>query len=90
MISQKKKKSRSKLEIYTAILKFCLNNLPYKTKIMQKCNLSGHWYKEYIYKLEMRGMLERVEKRKFKTTEKGKMFISLYEKLSGLLEEGKL
>jgi predicted transcriptional regulator len=74
---------RSKLEIVAAILQACL--LPRgKTRIMCKVRLNFTQANDYLSQLTSRGLLSQ-KNGKYKTTEKGREFISSYNHLGAII-----
>jgi predicted transcriptional regulator len=74
---------RARFEIVADILQACL--LPRgKTRIMCKVRLNFPQANEYLDQLVSLGLLSK-KKGKYKTTEKGRQFISTYNHLSGMI-----
>ena len=76
--------ARGTIDIIADILFLC-NSWNKKTKIMYKANLSHQMLKFYLWHLVKLGLLEESKEMKFKTTEKGHVFLSDYEHMAGLL-----
>lgn len=80
------KSNRGKIEIIGDILGVCLAGEAKRTHIMYRGNLSHDMLKSYTDELVSKGLVElNVGKGKFKTTEKGKEFLSHYAKIRELL-----
>jgi len=77
------KMRRSRFEIVAGILQACL--LPRgKTRIMCKVKLNFSQANEYLSQLTSLGLLAH-EKRKYKTTDKGRQFILTYNHLGEII-----
>lgn len=76
--------ARGTIDIIADILALC-NTWNKRTKIMYKANLSHQMLKFYLWHLVELGLLEESEDMKFKTTEKGRMFLSHYQHMAKLL-----
>jgi predicted transcriptional regulator len=80
------KGNRGKIEIIGDILGVCLAGNAKRTHIMYRGNLSHDMLKSYTDELVNKGLVELVgDKGHFKTTEKGKEFLSHYGKIRELL-----
>ena len=79
---------RSRTDITAAILKSAIEeNGAGMTRIMYNSFLSFNQIKEYLSLLVTNGLLEYHEgNRKYKTTNKGKRFLKLYENVDELLK----
>lgn len=76
--------ARGTIDIIADILLLC-TTWNKRTRIMYKANLSHQMLKVYVWHLVELGLLEESEDMKFRTTEKGKVFLSHYQHLSRLL-----
>jgi predicted transcriptional regulator len=76
--------ARGTIDIIADILSLC-SSCNKRTKIMYKANLSHHMLKFYVWHLVELGLLEESEDMKFKTTEKGRAFLSHYQHMARLL-----
>jgi predicted transcriptional regulator len=76
--------ARGTIDIIADILSLC-GSWNKRTKIMYKANLSHQMLKFYIWHLVELGLLEQSKDMKFKTTEKGRIFLSHYQHMSRLL-----
>ena len=76
--------ARGTIDIIADILALC-STWNKKTKIMYKANLSHQMLKFYLWHLVELGLLEESDDMKFKTTEKGKAFLSHYQHMARLL-----
>jgi len=56
-----------------------------KTKVMYKANLSHQMLKFYLWHLVELGLLEESSDMKFRTTERGREFLSHYQSMTRLL-----
>ena len=80
------KGNRGKIEIIGDILGVCLAGNAKRTHIMYRGNLSHDMLKSYTDELVNKGLVElEGDKGHFKTTEKGKEFLSHYSKIRELL-----
>ena len=82
---------RSRLNIMASILSLCSKKITQKTHIMYFCNLSYDQLQRYLEFLIRMGLLEVVKnedmKECYKTTESGKEFLGLFNKLKDFLSE---
>ena len=76
--------ARGTIDIIADILSLC-NSWNKRTKIMCKANLSHQMLKFYIWHLVELELLEESGDMKFKTTEKGRAFLSHYQHMARLL-----
>jgi predicted transcriptional regulator len=76
--------ARGTIDIIADILSLC-GSWNKRTKIMYKANLSHQMLKFYIWHLVELGLLEESEDMKFRTTEKGRAFLSHYQHITRLL-----
>lgn len=76
--------ARGTIDIIADILTLC-NSWNKRTKIMYKANLSHQMLKFYLWHLVDLGLLEESEDMKFKTTERGREFLSHYQRIARLL-----
>lgn len=84
--SSQSKGNRGKIEIIGDILGVCLAGDAKRTHIMYKGNLSHDMLKSYTDELVGKGLVEVIGDRgQFRTTEKGKEFLSHYGKIRELL-----
>lgn len=79
-------KRRGEFDIISDILECAINPLV-KTEIMYKANLSFSQLKIYLNLLISTNLLEEINssRREYKTTEKGKQFISNYKEIQKIL-----
>jgi predicted transcriptional regulator len=76
--------ARGTIDIIADILSLC-SSWNKRTKIMYKANLSHQMLKFYVWHLVELGMLEESEDMMFKSTEKGRAFLSHYQHMARLL-----
>lgn len=76
--------ARGTIDIIADILALC-STWNKKTKIMYKANLSHQMLKFYLWHLVELNLLEESQETKFRTTEKGKAFLSHYRQMTKLL-----
>lgn len=76
--------ARGTIDIIADILALC-STWNKRTKIMYTANLSHQMLKFYLWHLVELGLLEESEDMKFKTTEKGEVFLSHYQQMAKLL-----
>ena len=76
--------ARGTIDIIADILALC-SFWNKRTKIMYKANLSHQMLKFYLWHLVELELLEESEDMKFKTTEKGRAFLSHYHHMARLL-----
>jgi predicted transcriptional regulator len=76
--------ARGTIDIIADILGLC-GTWNKKTKIMYKANLSHQMLKFYLWHLVELELLEESQDMKFKTTEKGREFLSHYQHMAKLL-----
>ncbi len=76
--------TRGAIDITADILALC-STWNKRTKIMYKANLSHQMLKFYLWHLVELGLLEESQDMKFKTTEKGRTFLSHYRQMTKLL-----
>ncbi|MEW6604317.1 MAG: winged helix-turn-helix domain-containing protein [Thermoproteota archaeon] len=76
--------ARGTIDIIADILALC-STWNKRTKIMYKANLSHQMLKFYLWHLVELGLLEESQDMKFKTTEKGRTFLSHYRQMTKLL-----
>jgi predicted transcriptional regulator len=79
------KGNRGKIEIIGDILGVCLAGNAKRTHIMYRGNLSHDMLKSYTDELVSKGLVEVSDKGQFRTTEKGKEFLTHYGKIRELL-----
>ena len=81
---------RNHFNIMAAILSLCRRKLIQKTRIMYLCNLSYDQLQRYIELLTRLGLLEVIvesDKEYYRTTERGKEFLDVFQKLETFLSE---
>ncbi|HEX7033818.1 MAG TPA: winged helix-turn-helix domain-containing protein [Nitrososphaera sp.] len=76
--------ARGTIDIIADILALC-STWNKRTKIMYKANLSHQMLKFYLWHLVELGLLEESQDMRFKTTEKGRTFLSYYRQMTKLL-----
>lgn len=76
--------ARGTIDIIADILSLC-NSWNKRTKIMYKANLSHQMLKFYLSHLVDLELIEESEDKQFKTTEKGRTFLSHYQQMAWLL-----
>lgn len=76
--------TRGAVDITADILSLC-NTWNKRTKIMYRANLSHQMLKFYLWHLVELGLLEKSQDMKFKTTDKGRAFLSHYRQMTKLL-----
>lgn len=76
--------ARGTIDIIADILALC-GTWNKRTKIMYKANLSHQMLKFYLWHLVELDLLEESQDMKFKTTEKGRAFLSHYRQMTKLL-----
>jgi predicted transcriptional regulator len=76
---------RTQYDIVFNILEFCLKNQKL-TNIIHKCTLSWPQTKKYLIKINHYGLLEKQGKF-YKTTEKGRIFLTKYKEVLAELEK---
>jgi predicted transcriptional regulator len=77
--------ARGTIDIIADILALC-SIWNKKTKIMYKANLSHQMLKFYLWHLVELGLLEESQDMRFKTSEKGRAFLSHYQHMARLLD----
>ena len=82
-VKRRGKMRRSRFEIVADILQTCLSP-QCKTRVMCKVKLNFTQANEYLSQLTSLGLLSQ-EKRKYKTTDKGRRFISAYNHLGEII-----
>lgn len=86
-IKIKRMKYRSKTDIFSNILETASGSGAVKTKIMYQVFISHDQMKGYLSFLTERGLLNYdLDTRKFKTTEKGKRFLQIYNQIDDMIK----
>jgi predicted transcriptional regulator len=91
MMASERKNNRGKIQIIGDILSLATSGIN-KTHIMYKANLSYEQVYLYLEELISKSLIEQAVSAEgvvFRTTEKGRDFLSYYSHLTEFLEEGK-
>ena len=91
MMASERKNNRGKIQIMGDVLSLATSGIK-KTHIMYKANLSYEQVHLYLEELISKRLIEQdvsADGGVFRTTEKGRDFLSYYSHLTELLEEGK-
>jgi predicted transcriptional regulator len=79
-------KKRTTYEIYCEMLQIC-QKPQNKTRIIYKTNTSYTSFRKYLEKLQEMRLLQLEPENRYKTTERGKIFLQKYEGIRQFLEE---
>jgi len=79
--------NRGRIEIIGDILAVCLERTTRRTHIMYKGNLSYVMLRDYTNELVRKGLVEEEDSGSYITTEKGRAYLTYYERLKEILAE---
>jgi predicted transcriptional regulator len=80
--------TRSRIDIISQILETANGGISTKIKIMYKTNLSYAQLKDYLIALVNKNLISYdLDTNTFKTTEKGLIFLEIYNKLGNIMRE---
>src|SRR5438105_69967 len=82
--------NRGRTEIIGDILAVCLERTTRRTHIMYKGNLSYVMLRDYTNELVRKGLIEEEDSGSYITTEKGRAFLTYYERIKEILAENEL